>query len=194
MAVLGIVEFDGIVPGIRGSNAMVKAAAVAVLQSCPIDPGKYLAVITGDLASVEASREAGIAAVGVEGVVDSILLPNLHEQVLPALRDQVATPARDALGVIETHSVAGVVVAADAACKASPVQLMNLRLARHIGGKGYTLFVGDVADVEASVSAGAEAAGPKLIDTVVIHNPYQEFYDHLTRHDGGCPQIDGGDV
>ncbi len=192
MAVLGMIEFGGIVKGIRGSDAMIKAARVVVLQCCPIDPGKYLTIITGDLASVEASHAAGMAAAGAEGVVDSILLPNLHEQVLPALRDQVAAPECDALGVIETRSVASVVVAADAACKASPVQLLNLRLALHIGGKGYLLFVGDVADVEASVDAGGEAAGGHLLDSVVVHNPYQEFYDHLTGHDGGCPPLGGG--
>jgi len=193
VAVLGMIEFGGIVKGIRGSDAMIKAAPVAVLQSCPIDPGKYLTIITGDLASVEASHAAGMVAAGADGVVDSILLPNLHEQVLPALRDQVAAPECDALGVIETRSVASVVIAADAACKASPVQLLNLRLALHIGGKGYLLLVGDVADVEASVGAGGEAAGGQLLDSVVVHNPYQEFYDHLTRHDGGCPPLGGGE-
>lgn len=192
MSVLGIVEFGGIVKGIRGSDAMIKAAPVEVLQSCPIDPGKYLTIITGDLASVEASNEAGIAAAGGDGVIDSLLLPNLHDQILPVLRNEGPVPERDALGIIETCSAASAVEAADAACKASPVQLLILRLALHIGGKGYTLFVGDVADVEESVSAGGEAAGAQLLDSLVVPNPYQEFYDHLTRHDGGHPPLGGG--
>ncbi len=89
----------------------------------------------------------------------------------------------NALGAIETTSAASVVESADAACKASRVSLLKLRLALHIGGKGYTTFVGDVADVEAAVSAGAEMAGDRLVESIVIPNPYPDFYDHLKRPD-----------
>ena len=88
-------------------------------------------------------------------------------------------PKIDSVGVLETSSVAALVEAADAACKASPVMLLKLRLALHIGGKGYTVFVGDVADVEAAVAAGAAAAGNALLDKVTIPNPYPEIYEHL---------------
>lgn len=186
MSVLGMVEYSSIINGLRGSDAMVKAAPIELLESHPIDPGKYLAVVTGDVASVEASVQAGIDAVGADGVVESFVLANLHEQILPVLRGEAPVPAMDALGAIETTSAAAIVESADAACKASPVRLLKLRLALHIGGKGYTTFVGAVADVEAAVAAGAERAGAKLVDTVVIPNPYPDFYEHLKRDDGGC--------
>lgn len=183
MSVLGMVEFANIVGGLRGSDAMVKAAPIEMLESHPIDPGKYLAVVTGDVASVEASVGAGIAAVGADSVVDSFVLPNLHDQILPVLRREASVPPMDALGAIETASAASVVESADAACKASKVLLLKLQLALHIGGKGYVTFVGDVADVEAAVSAGVERAGERLIESVVIPNPYPDFYDHLKKPD-----------
>ncbi len=183
MSILGVIEFSTITSGIRASDAMVKAAPIELLESHPIDPGKYLAVVTGDLASVEASITAGVA-LGGDRVVRHFVLANLHDQILPALRGNAAPPARDAVGVIETRSATAVVEAADAACKASPVQLVTLHLALRLGGKGYTTFVGDVADVEAAVEAGARAAGADLIEQLVLPNPYDDFYGHLLRAAG----------
>ncbi|GMV95404.1 MAG: hypothetical protein AMXMBFR82_51820 [Candidatus Hydrogenedentota bacterium] len=181
MSVLGMVEFDSIAVGIRASDAMVKAAPVDLIESRPITPGKYMSLVTGEVAAVEASVRAGVEAAGADRVVESFVLANLHDQVLPAIRGEAAIPSLDAVGVLETRSAAMIVEAADAACKAAPVRLITLHLANHIGGKGYTTFVGDVADVEASVDAGAAIAGADLVERVVIPNPYSELYDFLTK-------------
>jgi microcompartment protein CcmL/EutN len=60
----------------------------------------------------------------------------------------------EALGIIETQTVAAILEAADAGLKAARVQLLELRLADDLGGKGYLLFDGPVAEVEAAVEAG----------------------------------------
>lgn len=162
---------------------MVKAAPVELIESHPIDPGKYLAVVTGEVASVEAAVKAGVESAGREAVRHSFVLPNLDAQILPALKGAAPVPVRDAVGILETSSVASIIEAADAACKAAPVRLIRLHLALRIGGKGYTTFVGDVADVEASVAAGAAVAGKYLLEQVVIPNPYPEMYEHLISTD-----------
>jgi microcompartment protein CcmL/EutN len=176
-----MIEFTSIAVGIRASDAMVKAAPVELIESRPITPGKYMSLVTGDVASVEASVRAGVADAGLEAVVESFVLANLHEQVIPALRGEAPVQDLDAVGVLETQSAAMIVEVADAACKAAPVRLITLHLANHIGGKGYTTFVGHVADVEASVEAGAAVAGSDLVDRVVIPNPYPEVYEYLTK-------------
>ena len=181
MSVLGMVEFASIAVGIRASDAMVKAAPVDLIESRPITPGKYMSLVTGDVAAVEASVRAGITAAGADAVIESFVLANLHEQVLPAVKGEAPIPKLDAVGILETRSAAMIVEAADAACKAASVRLIVLHLANHIGGKGYTTFVGDVADVEASVDSGAAIAGADLIDRVVIPNPYPEIYEYLTK-------------
>lgn len=181
MPVLGMVEFTAIAVGIRASDAMVKAAPVELLESRPITPGKYMTLVTGSVAAVEASVAAGLADAGQVNVVESFVLANLHEQVLPAIKG--AEPQRDieAVGVIESSAAAAIVEAADAACKTAPVHLIALHLANHIGGKGYTTFTGVLADVEASVEAGARAAGTHLVDRVVIPNPYPEMCSYLIK-------------
>jgi microcompartment protein CcmL/EutN len=72
-------------------------------------------------------------------------------------------------------------MAADAAVKAAPVTLLEIRLGTGIGGKGFTTMVGETAAVAAAVAAGAaEAAGRGLlVATAVIPAPYQEVLDKL---------------
>lgn len=181
MSVLGMVEFSAIAVGIRGSDAMVKAAPVDLIESRPITPGKYMSLVTGDVASVEASVRAGITAVGENNVVESFVIANLHAQVLPAILGKASAPDVAAVGIIETSSAASIVESADAACKAAPVVLIQVHLANHIGGKGYTTFTGTVADVEAGVAAGAATAGAQLIERVVIPNPYSELNAYIVR-------------
>jgi len=181
LSVLGMVEYKTIATGIRASDAMVKAAPVELIESRPITPGRYMSLVTGEVAAVESSVQAGIETAGQNSVVESFVLANLHPQVLPAIRGEVSVPENDAVGVIETSCAAAIVEVADAACKACQVTLITLHLALHIGGKGYTVFVGNVADVETAVDAGARAAREFLVDSVAIPNPYREIYEYLSR-------------
>lgn len=183
MAVLGMVEFAGIAVGIQASDAMIKAAPVQFIESRPITPGKYMSLVTGDVASVEAAVRAGVSAAGEDRVVEHFVLANLHEQVLPAIHGTNDAVPVDAIGILETTSAASIVEAADAACKAAPIRLLRIHLANHIGGKGYTTFTGAVADVEASVRAGSATAATHLIERVVIPNPYPELVEHLLRRE-----------
>ena len=185
-SVLGMVEFLSIARGILASDAMVKAAPITMLSSHPIDPGRYLSVITGDLASVEASVKAGFDAAGSDYTVYQFVLANLHTQVFKALQGLAPTPKRDAVGIVETFSAASIVKATDAACKAAPVELATLHLALRLGGKGYAVIVGDIADVEASVDAGVREAGATLYQSAIVPNPYEDIYVHLLARDRGC--------
>jgi microcompartment protein CcmL/EutN len=83
-----------------------------------------------------------------------VLLADIHPDVVAALRGARRTAATEALGVIETETVAAIIDAADAGVKGARVRLLELRLADDIGGKAYLLFDGPVADVEAAVEIG----------------------------------------
>jgi ethanolamine utilization protein EutM len=77
----------------------------------------------------------------------------------------------DALGLIETKGLVGVIEATDAMLKAA-----NVGLVGRVGiGAGYvtTLVRGDVGSVRAAVEAGAEAAGRvgELVSAHVIPRP-----------------------
>ncbi|MGO9464649.1 MAG: BMC domain-containing protein [Isosphaeraceae bacterium] len=78
---------------------------------------------------------------------------------------------REALGLIETKGLVGVIEATDAMLKAA-----NVHLAGRVqvgGGFVTTLVEGDVGSVRAAVEAGAEAAGKigELVSAHVIPRP-----------------------
>ena len=85
----------------------------------------------------------------------------------------------EALGLIETKGLVGLVEASDAMCKAANVRLLP-RMA--IGGGYVTAVVrGDVGSVRAAVDAGAAAAKSvgELVASHVITRPHDGLVDGL---------------
>jgi microcompartment protein CcmL/EutN len=179
---IGIVEVSSIAIGIKAADAMLKMAAVELLDAYATSPGKYLVLVGGDVASVAASVEAGEREAG-EALIGRLLIANLHPQILPAMKGIPATEEIQAVGVVETATVASVIRAADAAAKTAIVDLLELRMARGLGGKGYVTFTGDVASVQVGVDAAADAAARDgaLVATAVIPAPHAGLKPKLRR-------------
>ena len=152
---LALLELASIAVGIEAGDAMVKRAPVEVLRAGTVHPGRYLVLVTGSVADVEEAFRAGVE-VGGEALLDTVLLPNVHGQVVAALRGNRRAGLGEALGVVETATVAATIEAADAGVKGAAVELLELRLADGLGGKGYLLFDGSVSDVEAAVAIAVE--------------------------------------
>lgn len=166
---VGLVESSSIAIGFRTADAMLKAAGVELLAAEATSPGKYLIAVGGDVASVQAAVQAGADTAG-DTLMDSLVIPRLHPEVLPAIRGETPAGAVAAVGVVETLTVAAAVRAADAAVKTAAVQLLAVRLARGLGGKGYVTYTGDVGSVQAATAAASEAArvsGGYLAATVI---------------------------
>jgi microcompartment protein CcmL/EutN len=153
---LALIELDSIAIGIEAGDAMAKRSPIDVLYAGTVHPGKYLVLVGGAVADVEEALDAG-RAVGGSSILDTVLLADIHPDVVAALRGARRTAATEALGVIETETVAAIIDAADAGVKGARARLLELRLADDIGGKAYLLFGGPVADVEAAVEIGQAA-------------------------------------
>jgi len=66
--------------------------------------------------------------------------------------------------------------------KGANVQLIEIRLANGLGGKGLALFSGDVADVEAAIQIGAaRVESGNLVQQVVIPRLHAEMAENLTE-------------
>jgi microcompartment protein CcmL/EutN len=161
---------------------MVKAAPLSAIYAGTVHPGKYLVLVSGDTASVEEAVIVG-NEVGLETVSDMVFLADVHPSVAEAVRGNSArAPVGDeALGIVETSSVAAALDSADAGIKAADTRLAAIRLADGLGGKGYVLFSGVVAEVEAAVEAAvarAESHGT-LIRSDVIAQLHEEMADNL---------------
>jgi len=57
--ILGVLEFNSIAVGIKAMDEMAKAAPVKIIEAKTVCPGKYVVIITGDVASVDASLTSG---------------------------------------------------------------------------------------------------------------------------------------
>lgn len=173
---VGLVEFTSIAKGIEAADAMIKAALVELLEAKPICPGKYIVLICGDVSAVENAVDAG-KKVGSTAVVDDFILPNVHLSVIKAISAAAEVTEIAALGVIETFSIASLIVAADTAAKAGEVELIEIRVGMGIGGKSFVTLTGDVGSVKASIDAGSAAASEKgmLVDKVVIPSPHKNL-------------------
>jgi len=171
--VLGLLEFNSIAIGIKAMDGMLKAAPVKVIDAKPICPGKFMVIITGDVASVDASLIAG-KDIGEGWLVDELFIPNLHSYIIPAIVGAVECKIWDAMGIIESFSVIAGIVAGDIAAKASDVVITEIRLAAGIGGKSFVKMMGSIYDVEASMAAGVKYVEEKglLCKDVIIPNPH----------------------
>ena len=185
-----MVEFNSIAAGIDAADQMVKTAQVDPLFFKTICPGKFVAAVTGGVdtcpavpcawAAVSASVNAG-RETHADALVDWFIIPNIHRDVIGALAGATGITERGALGIIETFSAASIVVASDAAVKAADVQLLDVRVALGLGGKGYALMTGDVAAVNAAVEAGSTAAAESglLVSKVVIPSPAETVFEQI---------------
>ncbi len=96
-----------------------------------------------------------------------------------------------ALGLLETKGLVGLVDASDAMCKAADVQLVKMI---EIGG-GYvtTIVRGDVGSVRAAIDAGAAAAKAlgELVSAHVIARPHEGVDGRLLEvGTGGWSSVD----
>lgn len=176
---LALLEFDSVAAGIVAGDAMVKRAPLAELVAGTIQPGHYLVLVAGDTASVAEAIDAGLAESGAR-LLDRVFLPDVHGDVVRALRGgRVAGPV-ESLGIVETTSVASILEAADAGVKGADVAIMDVYVGDGLGGKAYVLFGGSVADVEAAVDiGGSRVPAGHLVQASVVAQLHREMGENL---------------
>jgi microcompartment protein CcmL/EutN len=177
---IGLIEVTSIATGFEAGDAMIKAAAVELLLARSICSGKYMVLIGGEVANVEASIEAG-AAIAQGSLIDRFVIPNIHPDVFRAISRSEIPPLEGALGILESFNVATLIEAADTAVKTAAVRLLEVRLAMAMGGKAFCTVTGDVAAVQASVAAGRAVIAKRglLVNAVVIPRPSPELYREM---------------
>lgn len=171
---IGLIELTSVARGVVVTDAMVKEASVRVLQSHPICPGKYMVLVAGSVGDVHSAMAVGIHYAGPT-MVDRLLINNLHSQVIPAIANTRSPDRLGAIGIIETYGVASTVLAADTACKAAEIELIEIRLATGLGGKAYVTFTGEQHMVEAALKAGVDVLdGAQLFRKELIEAPHKD--------------------
>ncbi|MBR2592700.1 MAG: BMC domain-containing protein [Oscillospiraceae bacterium] len=180
MNALGMIEVQSIPAGIEAGDFMLKAASVNLVTAQAVCAGKYIVIVTGEVAAVRSSVQAGEEAAG-NLLINSIVISGIHWQVPRAINACTEIGQVEAVGVMETYSLCAAVVAADAAVKAAEVNLIEVRLGCGLGGKSFIVLTGDVAAVRASIDAGTaqdEVQG-LMSRSVVIPSPHPDIIKSL---------------
>lgn len=152
---LSMIETISIPVGIEAGDAMLKAASVELVAAQTVCAGKFIVIVTGDVAAVKASLAAGVETAG-QTLVDSMVIANVHPEVPQAINACTEVTHADSIGIMETFSLCSAVLMADQAVKSADVHLAEVRLGRGLGGKSFILLTGDVAAVTAAVQAAKE--------------------------------------
>ncbi len=177
---IGLIEMGSIASGMQAADIMLKTSEVELLLSRTICSGKYMTLIGGDVAAVNSAVTSAVDTIGF-GVIDHFVIPNVHRTIFPAIAGHNNVDMLEALGIVESYSVASLIEGADAAVKAANVKLIEVRLAMALGGKAFFTVTGEVAAVTSAVEAGAKVVGDKglLVNKVVIANPRQELLSEI---------------
>lgn len=178
---IGMIETNSIARGVLVHDVMLKKAHIDVVQSSSVCPGKYIVFIRGTEGNVRESMAAG-RHYGGEAIVDSLFIPNIREEIFPALLGCSQDVEIDSVAVIETFSVASAITLADMALKRSEVHLLDLRLAQGLGGKAFFIITGPLHEVEEAARHVEANCEPGMLTNIeVIAAP----------HEGLCKAIGG---
>ena len=175
---IALLELNNVPVGIAAADAMVKKSPIAMLKSGTVSQGKYLILVGGTTAAVDEAYHEGMRKGGAS-VVDSLLLPDVDPQVHRAILGHRQPCDREALGILETHTVASIIEAADAGVKGAEVRLVELRLADGFGGKGYTLFTGKLEEVQAAMNLASQRIQERQV--ITFHQIIPQLHPELAR-------------
>ena len=176
---IGLIELNSIARGIESTDAMLKAGSVELIFAKPVCPGKYISLIAGDVGAVKSALAAGTAtALGGFNLVNQLLIPHIHPDLIPAINAIVNIEKVEALGVVEYFDITSAIVGADAAAKAGIVKLIEVRLGMGIAGKSYFTLCGSVSDVKSAVNA-AITENSVVVNSCVIPSPSPELFRAL---------------
>lgn len=166
-----MVEFKTVASGITATDLMVKTSEVEIVEAQTVCPGKYIAIVTGDLSAVQAAVDAASSQYA-QHLIDDFVLGNPHDDIFPAIYGATNVEKLSALGIFETYDAASCIVAADVAAKTAIVDLIEVRLAKGMCGKSYMLITGEVSAVSAAIEkakASIEDKGMYLDSSVIAH-------------------------
>ena len=91
--------------GVLAGDQMVKTAQVELVTAQTVCAGKYIVVVSGEVAAVRFAVAAGVES-AASALVDSLIIANVDERVVAAMAGACPTEQVQAVGVMETFSLA----------------------------------------------------------------------------------------
>lgn len=179
---IALLELPGIAIGIYCADEMIKRSPITVIKSGTVHNGKYLILIGGTVASTEEAYNLG-RSLAKEELIDQVFLPDINGQVHDAIIGQRGQCSKESIGIIETTTAAATIKATDAAIKGADIDVVEIRLADHLGGKAFSIVTGEVEDVQSAIQVALEkTTNPEFwIRGVVIPHIHFEMAEQIEQ-------------
>lgn len=178
---IALIELGSVAAGTFAADKMVKRSPVELLHAGTVQPGKYLILVGGGTAEVQESHHAGMQAAAAD-VLDDVLLPDVHPEIVRALDGRRGFNDCDSLVVLETSTIAAILRATDAAAKGAAVDVAELRLANGLGGRGVAMLTGKLSDVEAAAEIAIHVLAGR--DVTLCHSIVSNVHEQLASRLG----------
>ncbi len=177
---LGLIETSSIPKGMKILDSILKKTQVNLITSKPICPGKYLIIIRGTVESINIALNIA-TTIGEKAILYSCSIDKLNDKVFYALKERKKPENIEALGIIETKTSIASIVLADVLCDSSDIELVRLRLANGIGGKGLIIFAGDVSSVKNAIQSAKyyDVQDKRIIDAVLLSYPDKRLMENI---------------
>ena len=173
---IGAVEFKSISRGIIVVDEMLKAAGVKLVLATTLCPGKYLAMVEGELSAVEKSIDTA-DRLGGRHVFSSFVISAINPEIIEAISGRVADSFQDAIAIIESLQMANLINAADISLDSAEVKIAEFRLGRGCGVNSFYIITGRLAAVEEAAKNAVVFLKEQgsLIACKVIANPDRDL-------------------
>lgn len=178
---LGVLEYRSVAAGMKACDEVLKSADLDLMFAKPMCPGKYVMAIKGSLSAVKAGIEKGTTGENETFLVDYCYLGKPDPSVFKGLYCSGDVEGIDAVGILETYSVASIFEVADDVVKTTPVEILEIRVAKGLSGKSYVVFSGELTSVQASIEKASKSVIEKglLLQSSVIPKPDPRLWEQI---------------
>lgn len=164
-----IAEFKSISRGIMVTDSMIKAASINIIQASTLCPGKYVAIVEGEISALS-SAESIAEEQGGRHLFSSAIVSGINHKVIKAIGGELRSTGSGAIAIIEGPNMADLISSSDIALNSAQVDFIEYRLARGCGVNSFYIMTGTFSALSEAVenaSAYLEERGSLLAYRII---------------------------
>ncbi len=149
-----IAEFKSISRGIMVTDSMAKAASINIIQASTLCPGKYIAIVEGEISALS-SAESIAEEQGGRHLFSSAIVSGINHKVIQAIGGELRSTGSGAIGIIEGPNMADLISSSDIALNSAQVDFIEYRLARGCGVNSFYIMTGILSALSEAVESAS---------------------------------------
>jgi microcompartment protein CcmL/EutN len=176
---IAALELASVARGIVVLDQMAKRAETTIVAARTLSPGRYLILLSGEVAEIEEAVAAGLDT-AKEDLVDQVIIRDPAPGLREALAVELAFVLEESMAIIETTTVSSTLLGVDRTLKGADVRLLELRLGAGLSGKGVFTLTGSLHMIEAARDVVQTAiSSERIVRIEVIAQPHPDLPAHL---------------